>query len=406
MKTSEQVLQMLSSRVAGSALPGSFYTDPDLFDWDMNAIWYRDWLFVGHSCELGRAGDYLTVQVGSYPLLVARDRDGTARAWHNSCRHRGSRILSAAHGNAARLVCPYHQWTYGLDGRLLAARDMGSDFDRTCYGLKAAHCREVSGYVFVSVAAEPPDFASVSAQLDSYLTPHRLGAAKVAFESTIIEEANWKLVWENNRECYHCEANHPELCRSYPSTPTLMGKAAIEGNVRLLDSWKRWEAIGLPSHFLLSEDGQVRTARVPLVEGAVGFTMEGTAAVAKPLSSEVLDPSIGTLLMFHYPSSWNHVLADCAISFRVLPLSATRTQLTTKWLVHADAVQGVDYELERLTRVWLATNDEDRRVCQENQRGVSSPAYQPAPYSPLHETGVLQFTDWYCRHLKEELAAP
>jgi Rieske 2Fe-2S family protein len=107
--------------------------------------------------------------------------------------------------------------------------------------------------------------------------------------------------------------------------------------------------------------------------------------------------------MFHFPTTWNHVLADHAISFRVLPIGPTQTQLTTKWLVHRDAVEGVDYDLRELTGVWLATNAADNRNCQENQIGVNSPAYDPAPYSPVHEAGVTQFVHWYCTHLEGRL---
>jgi glycine betaine monooxygenase A len=127
----------------------------------------------------------------------------------------------------------------------------------------------------------------------------------------------------------------------------------------------------------------------------------GKAAVARPLSDSVVTPNPGVLLMFHYPTTWNHIMRDHAISFR---LSPTETQLTTKWLVHKDAQEGVDYDLKRLTEVWLATNEEDRRVCQENQWGVRSPGYAPAPYSPIHETGVMQFIDWYRDHLLQRLA--
>jgi Rieske 2Fe-2S family protein len=111
----------------------------------------------------------------------------------------------------------------------------------------------------------------------------------------------------------------------------------------------------------------------------------------------------GALLMFHYASTWSHVLGDHAISFRVLPLSPTETQLTTKWLVHKEAREGVDYDLARLTEVWLATNDEDRRVCQENQFGVTSPGFAPASYSPIQEAGVMQFVAWYRNHLMGRL---
>jgi glycine betaine catabolism A len=255
------------------------------------------------------------------------------------------------------------------------------------------------------VADDAPDIEPFERQVESYLRPHNLHEAKVAFESTIVEQANWKLVWENNRECYHCAANHPELCRTFPSTPTLLGVDIAAGNPRLIQQWEQWESRGLPSRFQLAPSGQSRVMRMPLVNDAVSYTLDGSAAVQRPLSDSVSDANAGALLMFNYPSTWNHVLRDHAISFRGLPLSPTQTQLTTKWLVHKDAREGVDYDLETLTRVWLATNEQDQRVCQENQLGVNSPGYAPGPYSASQEAGVMQFIDWYRRHLLDRLTS-
>jgi len=128
---------------------------------------------------------------------------------------------------------------------------------------------------------------------------------------------------------------------------------------------------------------------------AVSYTMSGKAAVRRPLSESILEPNVGALLLFHYPTTWNHILADHAVSFRVLPIGPMQTQVTTKWLVHKDAVEGVDYSLDELTMVWSATNDQDRRIVEENQRGVSSPVFEPGPYNALHEGGVMQFVEWY-----------
>lgn len=152
----------------------------------------------------------------------------------------------------------------------------------------------------------------------------------------------------------------------------------------------------MPSRFTLSEDGQWRVARMPLVGEAVSYTMSGRAAVSRGLSDHIAEPRIGSMLLFHYPSTWNHLLGDHAVTFRVLPLGPKQTQVTTKWLVHRDAVEGVDYSIDELTAVWNATNDQDRRIVEENQRGLSSPAYEPGPYSPVHEGGVMQFVEWYC----------
>ena len=385
------------------ALPREFYTGQDDFRLELEWIWYRDWLFVGHDCEIPNAGDYFTVKVGEYPLIVVRDRDGEIRAFHNSCRHRGSRLCAAERGRVPRFVCPYHQWTYRLDGELIAARDMGDGFEHSKYPLRAVHCARTGGYIFACLAQAPPEFDAFLRQAASYLLPHRLHEAKVAFESTIVVQANWKLVWENNRECYHCAANHPELRRTYPTTPTVVSGTTVAPEV--IKQWERWESAGLPSRFQLSPSGQSRLVRMPLLGDAVSFTVEGTAAVRWPLGEATLAPNVGTVMLFHYPSTWNHVLGDHATSFRVLPLSPTETQLTTKWLVHKDAREGVDYEVSRLTQVWRATNAEDQRLCQENQLGVNSPSYDPAPYSPIHEAGAMQFVDWYRRHLLDRLSS-
>ncbi len=396
MDERHRILHRLTQRNTAAALPREFYRGVAEYQLDLEAIWYRDWLFVAHDCELPEPGSYLTVQIGDYPVLVLRDRDGAIRAFHNSCRHRGARICSAERGVAPRLVCPYHQWTYRLDGTLLGARDMQEDFARERHGLKHVHCTSIGGYIWVCVADEPPDIAGLCKQVEPYLLPHNLGVAKVAFESTIVERANWKLVWENNRECYHCAANHPSLCRTFPSTPTIAGPEAAARNSRMQQKWVQWESAGLPSRFQLSASGQCRITRMPLLDQAVSYTLDGSAAVRRPLSDTPGLTDIGALLMFNYPSTWNHVLGDHAISFRLLPLSPTETQLTTKWLVHRDAQPGLDFDLQKLTEVWLATNEEDRRVCQENQLGVNSPAYSPAGYSPVQEAGVMQFVNWYC----------
>lgn len=402
---SNRVLRSLHERVPSTSLPRDFYTDPEIFALDLEQIFYRDWLFVAHSAELPETGSYLTLQIGAYPILLTRAADGLIRAFVNSCRHRGARVCPEGTGKAAKLVCPYHQWTYHLDGRLFAARQMGPGFDRSQLGLKPVHCETIAGYIFVCLAAEAPDFASTRRHLEPYLLPHRLAEARVAFQSTIIEEGNWKLVWENNRECYHCAANHPELARTFPDTPTVTSVEGAADDPQITEHWQRCESAALTSRFQLSPDGQMRTARMPLIGPAVSYTLTGHPAVKRALSDSIpRDLNIGALLLFHYPTTWNHILADHAISFRVLPLSPTRTALTTKWLVHRDAVEGVDYDLGELTRVWLATNEQDREIVREIQIGASCPTYEPGPLSNVTEGGVKQFIDWYCSRLERGLS--
>jgi len=404
MDTRDEMLGLLRGRREGFSLERSFYTDPDFFRLDLELIWYRDWLFAGHDCELPKPGSFMTVQVGDYPVVLVRGREGHIRAFHNSCRHRGSRVCARDKGSASRLICPYHQWSYDLDGSLFHARQMPEGFDKAPFGLKPVACESVAGYVFICLAPEPADFAPFRALMEPYLLPHGLKDAKIAHESTIVEKGNWKLVWENNRECYHCAANHPELCRTYPEAPNVTGVSGAESDPEMLAHWEECEAAGLPSRFRIDPAGQYRAIRSPLLRDAVSYTMTGRRAVARDLSGNISANRIGTLMLYHYPTTWNHVLGDHAVTFRVLPLSATETAVTTKWLVHRDAVEGVDYDLAELTHVWTETNDQDRRIVEENARGIRSPAYEPGPYSEVTEGGVMQFVDWYARFIGERLA--
>ena len=403
MDLQSTVLRQLKNRRDGFSLEQPFYIDQDYFKLDMETIWYRDWLFIGHDCEVPRAGNYFTAQIGDYPVVIVRGKDQVIRAFHNTCRHRGHRVCTQDRGASAKLVCPYHQWTYDLDGSLVFARQMGETFDKAEFGLKPVHCESVAGYIFICLANQAPDFAPVRATIEPFLAPHRLAQAKVAHRNTIIEKGNWKLVWENNRECYHCAGNHPELCRTYPEAPSATGVQGAKDDPVIAEHWARCEAAGLPSEFTMDPTGQFRVARMPLIQDAESYTLSGERAVRRPLSDDVGISHIGTMLLFHYPTTWNHILGDHAISFRVLPISAEETAVTTTWLVHKDAVEGVDYDLDELTHVWNMTNDQDRSIVEENAFGIRSPAYEPGPYSVDHEGGVMQFVEWYANFMVERL---
>lgn len=402
--THKQMLSLLRGRRDGFSLERPFYIDPEFHKVDLELIWYRDWLFIGHDCEVSKPGNFITAQVGDYSVVIVRGRDGVIRAFHNSCRHRGSRVCTTNKGSSARLVCPYHQWTYDLDGKLIFARQMAETFNKEDFGLKPIACESAGGYIFICLAREPADFTRFRALMEPYFLPHNLADAKVAHEATIIEKGNWKLVWENNRECYHCAANHPELCKTFPEAPVATGVNEVDSDPEMIDHWARCESAGLPSRFRIDPTGQYRATRAPLIPGAESFTTTGKRAVRRNLSHHVALDRVGTLMLYHYPSTWNHILGDQATTFRVLPISATETAVTTKWLVHKDAVEGADYDLQELIHVWTETNNEDRRIVEENAFGIRSPAYEPGPYSTMHEGGVMQFVEWYANFMEPRLA--
>lgn len=396
-----KTLDFVQQRKPRHALPHELYSDHDVYRSDLNEIWHKEWIFAGHTFELEKPGNYMTLQVGDYPVVVVRGNDGAVRAFHNACRHRGSKVCQEASGKVAKLVCPYHKWTFDLDGKLLFAGNMGSDFNTQDFPLESAHCEIIESYIFVCVAEQAPDIKAFRESVTPFIAPHGLDNCKVAYESNLIERGNWKLVFENNRECYHCDGSHPELLNSFVENMSVAGVAGGD-DPELEAFWARCESAGLPSRLAMDEQGQFRMTRIPLSAKAVSYTMDGKPAVSRRLDQSGVD-NIGALLYFHYPSTWNHFLGDHALSFRVLPMGPEETLVTTKWLVPKDAQEGIDYDLDHLTRVWLATNDQDRKLVEGTQAGVKSPAYKPGPYSSVAENGVCQFDDWYCETMHKKL---
>ncbi len=402
MTSKTRTLELINQRKPRHALTRELYRDEGVYQQDLEQIWHKEWIFAGHTFEIEKAGEYMTIQVGDYPVVIVRDDAGSVRAFHNACRHRGSRVCAESKGKSAKLVCPYHKWTFGLDGKLLYAGNMGEKFNNDDHGLMPVHCEIVNSYIYICVAEQAPDFNQFRLDLSPFIAPHNLENCKVAFESNLVENGNWKLVFENNRECYHCDANHPELLNSFVENLSVAGVGGAD-DPELVAHWDSCEAAGFPSRLVMDKEGQYRMTRIPLSANAVSYTMDGKPAVNGRLDNSDLE-DIGALLYFNYPSTWNHFLGDHALSFRVLPLSSGETLVTTKWIVPKDAVEGVDYDLDHLTKVWLATNDQDRQLVEETFRGVSSPAYVPGPFSDIAENGVCQFVDWYCDTMKKKLA--
>jgi len=220
-------------------------------------------------------------------------------------------------------------------------------------------------------------------------------------ESTIIERANWKLVLENNRECYHCKGSHPELLRTMAEVEDINDpRCSPKYKEKAGQDEARWQAQGLP-YPLIKSDAGWQIVRVPMAKG-LSFTLNGMPA-SQRLMGVLPDFDVGSVRLLHFPNTWNHALGDHAIAFRVLPLDATTTALTTKWLVHKEAEAGVDYDLENLIKVWQATNNQDRTLAENNQRGIASLGYQPGPYSVEMEAGVLTFIEWYLGKMRQHV---
>ncbi|WP_193092593.1 aromatic ring-hydroxylating oxygenase subunit alpha [Halomonas colorata] len=401
----EATVDMLQSRARTYSLPQPFYNDARLFALDMQEVFEKEWLFAGMACEIPAKGNFMTLEIGDNPVVIVRGGEGQIHAFHNVCRHRGSRLCTKDKGKVAKLVCPYHQWTYELDGRLLfAGSDMGTDFDLNQFGLKPVSVRTAGGFVFINLSDNPPAIDDFLVTLEHYLEPYQMDNVKVAVESSIIEQANWKLVIENNRECYHCNGSHPELLNSLIEFDDTEDPRATDKYKDLVTRKQAdWNGEQVP--WQLKRFGKRnRVTRTPLLDGVVSMTMDGKPACNK-LMGRLTSPDMGSLRILHLPNSWNHFMGDHAVVFRVLPLGPQQTMVTTKWLVHKDAVEGVDYDPENMRRVWDATNDQDRQLAEENQRGINSKAYQPGPYSQTYEFGVIDFIDWYSERMLSNLGS-
>ncbi len=404
---------LLGSYRPGLALPGAFFSDETLFEAEMQYVFGRHWLFVASGPEIPEGGDYRTLQVGPWPIFILRRDDGSIAAFHNTCRHRGSRILQQDAGVAgANLQCPYHRWTYDMHGRVIGCGETG-EAPEGQRGLKPVHVRQLAGLIFVCLADEPPqDFEAMAVRMRPYLEPHGLAHAKVARQVDIIEHGNWKLTIENNRECFHC-AGHPELLCSLFHFFGEIDEARMSAHERAAygryqrareESQEIWERTGLPWQRIEELAGcatAFRTERLVL-DGAGESMTPDTRVACRRLLGELREPRLGTLHYHTQPNAWFHFLSDHVLTFATLPLERGRTLVRSTWLVHADAQEGVDYDLDKLTSVWNATNTQDAAFVAETQRGVASPAYLPGPIAPS-EYMVQLFHTWYVERLQAQL---
>jgi Rieske 2Fe-2S family protein len=402
---------LLARRQRGYTLEAPFYTDDGIFNLDLSIIFGKHWIYVGVDPDLREPGDCMAVDIGHHAIIVARGFDGELRAFHNVCRHRGARLLSNPRVNVGNIVCPYHQWTYGLDGSHLYAAHMPADFDPACHGLRPVHLRSLAGLIFICLAEQPPeDFDIMANALTPYIAPHDIKHCRVAHSEDIVEHANWKLTMENNRECYHCNAAHPELTRSifaegFGFAPLGAQAEALAARFQdiVTQSHAKWERLGLPSGEIDHLDDLVtgfRTERLPLEDAGESETMTTRVACTR-LLGQFTQKQLGALSVWTQPNSWHHFMSDHIVTFAVFPISAEATLLRTKWLVHEDAVEGQDYDIASLTAVWHATNRQDCDLVGRAAAGIRSSGYRPGPYSADTEGLVEKFCNWYIKRMVE-----
>ncbi|MEK1888830.1 MAG: SRPBCC family protein [Phyllobacterium sp.] len=412
LQTRTEISTLLDSRRAGFSLPAEFYSRQDIFEADMEVFFRRHWICVGLECDVPEPGDAQVIDIGQTSVILLRDDDNNIQVVHNVCRHRGSRLLDAGSTVVSKLVCPYHQWTYELTGELIHAPHMGSDFDRSCHNLKPVNFRSIGGLIYVCLSDNPPaDVQHLAETMEERLAPYDIGNAKVAYQSDVIERGNWKLTIENNRECYHCSANHPELCVSFidldfgfdPASLSEEDRAEAEEHQALYEERTRiWEAEGHKSaavEGVLNCTTNFRTQRLIIAGAGESQTPDATAASNVLLGTMTRKDLGDTHLWGH--NCWHHFMGDHAVTSMIIPLSPDTTLVRTTWIVHREAVEGVDYDLEKLTSVWVATTEQDAELVARAHSGVLDPAYEPGPYSRFTEQQLDNFATWYVDQMRE-----
>ena len=400
IKTTSEVNlpEMLSRHRDGYALEQGFYTSSDIFREDMERVFMSDWHFAGHVSELREPGDFLLFEMMEESVIIARDGQGEIHALANVCRHRGSRVCLEQRGNARRFSCPYHAWTYNLDGSLFSARLMDAGLDRSALGLKPVPFEIFHGLVFVSFAEEPASFDAARAELDHILAPFQLDKTRIAHRESYPVKANWKLLVENYNECYHCAPAHPEYARAHP---THMDFDRMEPlNEAMIP---RSEALGIPTDTVdrvgpLCPPGSVdyTVSRHSLYEGTDTGSEDGKQVA----------PFLGDIRGFDqaacdlYVGIFNPVLIynDHAVLYRFIPVDTQNSIQEIIWLVREDAEEGRDYDRERLTWLWDVTTKADKFIIEKNQQGVNSRYYEPGPLAGM-EAFTKRFLDLYLERM-------
>ncbi|MBX6332037.1 MAG: aromatic ring-hydroxylating dioxygenase subunit alpha [Gemmatimonadaceae bacterium] len=337
-------------------LPGSWYTSPAVYERELERIFVERWLCACRAAEIANPGDFVVRCVGPESVIVTRDESGSVRAFYNVCRHRGSRICEEARGHFEEgIQCPYHAWTYALDGRLIGAPHMRGleGFDPADYPLHAVAVAEWEGFVFINLSRAPEPFAQAFAPLIGRFARFGMPELVLAERITYDVRANWKLVHENYSECYHCSPVHPALVRL---TPSNSGENDL------------YEGPFLGGYMVIAKPGG-------------SLTMSG-----RPCGLPVGElPADDRQRVYYYSIFPNMLLSlhpDYVMVHTLWPDGPGRTHITCDWLFHPGTLSDPAYDPHDGVAFWDMTNRQDWHVCELSQLGVASRAYTPGPYAP------------------------
>ena len=370
-----------ASKTLRTTLPARAYVDHAWFDAEMEAVFARMWLAAGRDAELAAPGSFVRRDVAGASVLLVRADSGALHAFHNVCRHRGTRLCTAEHGTfQARIQCPYHAWTYGLDGCLLAAPQMDevADFDRSDYPLRAVACEVWDGHIFINLSGvqgpdSPAPLAAQLGDLPARFAPWRMHELRMVRRIEYDVATNWKLVVQNYNECLHCPVIHPLLNR--------MHHYLAADNVPTTESYCGGAMGFKPGIETLSADGKRRRAVLP------GLGERERALV----NYFAIYPNF--LLTLH---------PDYMMTITIWPVDAGHTRLVAEWHFHPDEIAKADFVFEDAIEFWDRTNREDWAISEQSYLGISSRGYQPGPYSE-REKQLWEFDQFVLKKLGHEV---
>ena len=393
------ISQLIDDQPEGFSLQQVFYRDSDIYRRELDRLFMKSWLYAGHLSQIPDTGDYFLYELGNESVIIIRSGENTVKALLNLCRHRGSRICMESSGRHKLLVCPYHGWTYQLDGALRGANYTPPDFDRSDYALGQVRLELLHGMIFINFAGQPASFEPVRRDLDECLHPYKLDKAKVAHRHSYPIQANWKLAVENYCECYHCTPAHPEYAeghgRSLPDEEVtdLLAQVIARGeklglNRHCVDrSWLDSGAVGIDRGF----------DRYPLFNGFVTGSRDGKPVA--PLLGGISGYDGGATDIQVGPFTFCLAYCDHVVIYHFRPLTVTESVCDITWLVNESAQEGKDYERDDLTWLWDITTIADKRIIENNQKGINSTFYRPGPYTGM-ESFTRSFIDWYLHAMK------
>jgi Rieske 2Fe-2S family protein len=349
-----------------STLPARDYYDEAIFALETERIFHRSWFCVGREEEIPAPGDFLVREVTGESLVVARDESRTLRAFYNVCRHRGTRLCEGEGSAGRAFVCPYHAWTYALDGRLVATPNVpeSAGLDRDQYGLRAVALTTWEGFVFVALASEPEPLERQMSRWSGY-GPYRIGRLRTAHRDAYDVAANWKIIHENYNECLHCPKVHPELVKLIPlyRRGTLVEPDGIWGN--------------------------------RLAEGATSFTPTGRSRL--PVLPDLGSEERG---VYNGMTVFPNLILDCFpdnVFYSILwPTASERTTVTCGVLFEASTIADRDFDPRDVVEFHDLINRQDWSVCERAQKGQRSRGYGRGVYPP-QDRYVYEFDLKYLR---------